>query len=126
MIISGHNSQYVQGRPESLVIGGDHPRGPALWLDRDMDRGSSGPSNTFDSPTLVTAGQFRLRDCELWALSDAVASELGLFPSQDFSTEPNFTPSTRGMRNSRIYQIYRLGSHEGLHSRVLSLHLITA
>ena len=52
---------------------------------------------------------FRLRDCELWAVSHAVASELGLFPSQDFSTEPNFTPSTRGMRNSRIYQIYRLG-----------------
>ena len=94
------------------MIGGDRPPGPALRLDRDMDRGTSGPSNTFDSPALVAGGDFRLRDSELWALSHAVASELGLAPSQDFSTEPNFTPSTRGMRNSRIYQIYRLGSHE--------------
>lgn len=96
------------------MIGGYRP---ALWLDADMDRGASGSSNTFDNPPLVEGGEFRLRDCELWAISDAVASELGLFPSQDFSSEPNFTPSTRGMRNSRIIPIYRLGSHEGLHKQ---------
>ena len=59
LITAGHNSHYVQGRPESLVIGADRPPGPALWLDRDMDRGTSGPSNTFDSPALVAGGEFR-------------------------------------------------------------------
>jgi hypothetical protein len=40
----------------------------AIYLDKDLFHGASGPCPTFGSPTLASAADFDCARCELWAL----------------------------------------------------------
>lgn len=70
---SGLNNYFVKALPDCLVIGGFEP---AIWLDHNLERGTSGVSNTFDN-TPLTEQQFCVKDMECWALDESVASHVG-------------------------------------------------
>ena len=55
-----------------MAIGGWKP---AIWLDANLEKGSSGKSNTFDND-LLTDENFFVKDIECWALDESVASDV--------------------------------------------------
>jgi len=63
----------LQASPDCLVIGGfEH----AIWLDENLEKGTTGVSNTFDNRPL-TDQEFLVKDMECWALDESVASDVG-------------------------------------------------
>ena len=50
-----------------------HPQNFALFLDGDLDTGSSGECDTFDSPCLASAEQFHCTDCELYSFESPLS-----------------------------------------------------
>ena len=60
------NDFFQFGRPDSLALGGAPQY--ALYLDGDLQFGSSGPSDTFGSPCLASGVEFEVGRVELWGL----------------------------------------------------------
>lgn len=60
------NDFFQFGRPDSLALGGAPQY--ALYLDGDLQFGSSGCSDTFGSPCLASDGEFEIGRVELWGL----------------------------------------------------------
>ena len=58
-------------RSECLVIGGWQP---AIWLDSNINLGTSGTSNTFDNLPL-SSPEFRVKDLEVWTVSGSLGEE---------------------------------------------------
>ena len=55
-----------------MAIGGWKP---AIWIDGNLEKGSSGSSNTFDNEPL-TDENFLVKDIECWALDESIGSEM--------------------------------------------------
>ena len=68
IFFGGQNDFYVQVRSECLVIGGWQP---AIWLDSNLNQGTSGSSNTFHNLPL-SSPEFKVKDVECWAVSGSV------------------------------------------------------
>ena len=60
------NDFFQFGRPDSLALGGAPQY--ALYLDGDLQFGSSGASDTFGSPCLASDAEFEIGRVELWGL----------------------------------------------------------
>lgn len=60
------NDFFQFGRPGSLALGGAPQY--ALYLDGDLQFGSSGASDTFGSPCLASDVEFEIGRVELWGL----------------------------------------------------------
>ncbi|CAL5224680.1 g7404 [Coccomyxa viridis] len=60
------NDFFQFGRPDSLALGGAPQY--ALYLDGDLQFGSSGTSDTFGSPCLASNAEFEIGRVELWGL----------------------------------------------------------
>ena len=60
------NDFFQFGRPDSLALGGAPQY--ALYLDGDLQFGSSGCSDTFGSPCLASDAEFEIGRVELWGL----------------------------------------------------------
>lgn len=88
---SGQNNFYVQSSSDQLVVGGWKP---AIWLDANTDRGSSGASSTFNNDPLTTSEEFQVKDLECWAVSSQVAEQLGVDTRRDFCGEDHLIPCT--------------------------------
>ena len=71
IFFGGQNNFYVQVRSECLVIGGWQP---AIWLDSNLNLGTSGTSNTFDNLPL-SSPEFRVKDLEVWTVSGSLEEE---------------------------------------------------
>eukprot|EP00088_Acartia_fossae_P069422 TRINITY_DN9063_c0_g1_i1.p1 TRINITY_DN9063_c0_g1~~TRINITY_DN9063_c0_g1_i1.p1 ORF type:complete len:438 (+),score=86.78 TRINITY_DN9063_c0_g1_i1:114-1427(+) len=63
---SGENNYFIMGMPDGITIGGWLP---ALWLDSNLERGTTSNSPTFDNLPL-TDESFTVRDIECWALAE--------------------------------------------------------
>ncbi|XP_024518240.1 oxidation resistance protein 1-like isoform X1 [Selaginella moellendorffii] len=61
---TGANRYYVLCTNEALALGGGGHF--ALYLDNDLQNGSSGESQTFGNTCLAYADEFKLKDVELW------------------------------------------------------------
>ena len=107
IFFGGQNDFYVQVRSECLVIGGWQP---AIWLDCNLNQGTSGSSNTFDNLPL-SSPEFKVKDLECWAVSGAVEQEgrEGRDRSEDQvgSSESLAFRRWRNMEDSRVSQVNR-------------------
>ncbi|XP_034031231.1 nuclear receptor coactivator 7 isoform X2 [Thalassophryne amazonica] len=65
---SGENSYFVNGQLESLQIGAGGGGGFGLWLDADLNRGSSYSCPTFHNAPLSTQQDFTVRNLEVWTV----------------------------------------------------------
>lgn len=63
---SKKNKMIVLSRETSLYIGGGEDSKAAIYIDEDIQRGSSGPCETFDSPALTDPKDFQLYHIALW------------------------------------------------------------
>ncbi|XP_062255775.1 nuclear receptor coactivator 7 isoform X2 [Platichthys flesus] len=64
---SGENSYFVNGKYDTLQIGGGGD-GFALWLDADLNHGASFSCPTFHNPPLSTQEDFIVQDLEVWTV----------------------------------------------------------
>lgn len=60
------NDFFQFGRPDSMALGGAPQY--ALYLNGDLQFGSSGTSDTFGSPCLANSVEFEVGRVELWGL----------------------------------------------------------
>jgi len=79
---SGKNKFFMLCRHDSISVGGGSHF--AIFLQESLRKGSSGESDTFDSPILSATRDFRLAKLELWGISRcspaaAICAEKGLF-----------------------------------------------
>ena len=65
------NSVFQTATAASISLGGGSHF--ALYLDADLERGSSGACDTFDSPCLASEAEFHVAALELWAFEEAAA-----------------------------------------------------
>ncbi|KAI7799618.1 nuclear receptor coactivator 7 isoform X2 [Triplophysa rosa] len=63
---SGENSYFVKGNTDSLQIGGGGGR-LGLWLDADLDHGTTSRCSTFSNPPLSSKHDFIVQNLEVWA-----------------------------------------------------------
>ncbi|XP_008321460.1 nuclear receptor coactivator 7 isoform X1 [Cynoglossus semilaevis] len=66
---SGENSYFVNGKLDSLQIGGGGD-GFALWLDANLYRGASFSCSTFNNDPLATQEDFMVQDLEVWTVQN--------------------------------------------------------
>ncbi|XP_035499816.2 nuclear receptor coactivator 7 isoform X1 [Scophthalmus maximus] len=66
---SGENSYFVNGKLESLQIGGGGD-GFGLWLDADLYHGASFSCHTFHNAPLSTQKDFIVQDLEVWTVQN--------------------------------------------------------
>jgi len=76
---SGENNYFTMGMTDGITIGGWLP---ALWLDSNLERGTTNCSPTFDNLPLTDEETFTVRDMECWALAE-----------QEYMTEMNIPGS---------------------------------
>ena len=108
IFFEGQNDFYVQVRSECLVIGGWQP---AIWLDSNLNRGTSGSSNTFDNLPL-SSPEFKVKDVECWALSGSLDLERRERRERSDDQQVGSTESLafrrwRNMEDSRVGQVSR-------------------
>ena len=65
------NSVFQTATAASISLGGGSHF--AVYLDADLERGSSGACDTFDSPCLASEPEFKIAALELWAFEEAAA-----------------------------------------------------
>ncbi|KAA0708168.1 Nuclear receptor coactivator 7 140 kDa estrogen receptor-associated protein [Triplophysa tibetana] len=63
---SGENSYFVKGNTDSLQIGGGGGR-LGLWLDADLDHGTTSRCSTFNNLPLSSTHDFIVQNLEVWA-----------------------------------------------------------
>ncbi|XP_056620050.1 nuclear receptor coactivator 7 isoform X2 [Triplophysa dalaica] len=63
---SGENSYFVKGNTDSLQIGGGGGR-LGLWLDADLDHGTTSRCSTFNNLPLSSKHDFIVQNLEVWA-----------------------------------------------------------
>ena len=95
-------------RSECLVIGGWQP---AIWLDSNLNIGTSGTSNTFDNLPL-SSPEFKVKDVECWAVSGSLEQESRERSDlqQAGSSESLAYRRWRNMEDSRVSRVNR---HDG-------------
>lgn len=62
-----NNSMFQLATKDSLSMGGGGA-GYALWLDANLEQGTSMPSETFANSCLASSSQFQISNVELWGL----------------------------------------------------------
>jgi len=63
------NSYFMHSDESGIAMGGGNG-GHALFLDSDLLRGFSGPTDTFGNPTLANTLEFVVKDLEIWAFEE--------------------------------------------------------
>jgi hypothetical protein len=66
---TGLDNYFIQAMPDGVSIGGGLP---AIWIDDNLDKGSSHTSPTFDNPPLSSEPEFRVRQIECWGLDENI------------------------------------------------------
>jgi hypothetical protein len=61
------NEYFICCKDDFLAVGGGET-GFAIWLDSQLERGTSNPCATFDSPKLSGSESFVCQRVELWSL----------------------------------------------------------
>eukprot|EP00271_Cylindrocystis_brebissonii_P007411 TRINITY_DN20926_c0_g1_i1.p1 TRINITY_DN20926_c0_g1~~TRINITY_DN20926_c0_g1_i1.p1 ORF type:complete len:495 (-),score=87.90 TRINITY_DN20926_c0_g1_i1:531-2015(-) len=87
---SGFNRYFVLCMNDSLSFGGGGHF--ALQIDGELMRGSSGPCETFSSPTLTRSEEFAIKKVELWSFAHASRYA----PQKSAWHEPEKTVSIHG------------------------------
>jgi len=60
----GHKRYFMCSRRDFVAMGGGEQFG--LWIDSDIDWGSSYPNETFASPCLASSEDFQINIVEVW------------------------------------------------------------
>jgi len=94
-LASGENNYFVQAMPDGISIGGWRP---ALWLDDNLEKGTTNTSATFDNSPL-TDEHFIVRELECWALTENVEELEAVEPTPMYQNFPsNILASKKAVR----------------------------